>query len=93
MAGYFKILGRGRVEDVATNKKGDVAKLQFLTKTDEGLKLFDVKVEGAKKEDLEKFVNKEVELDDLKIVQIDFNTFYKIDDITKIKVLGQGGQK
>jgi len=88
--GIFKIIGEGVVNAIDFNYKS--AKLQFLTKKDTGgLQLFDVKVEGAKKEDLEKYVGKMVRLEDLKIVQVDFNKYYKIDDVTKIKILG--GQK
>ena len=90
--GIFRIIGEGVVNAIDFNDKS--AKLQFLTKKDTGgLQLFDVKVEGAKKEDLEKYVGKMVRLEDLKIAQVDFNKYYKIDDITKIKILGQGGQK
>jgi len=89
--GIFKIVGEGVVNAVDYNDKS--AKLQFLTKKDTGgLQLFDVKIEGAKKEDLEKFIGKMVRLEDLKVVQVDFNKYYKVDDISKVKILG-GGQK
>ena len=91
--GFFKIVGRGKVTSIDFNDKS--AKLQFLTLKDnkKGMQIFDVKVEGAKVEDLEQFVGKVVELDDLKIVQVDFQKFYKVDDVSKIKILENGAKK
>jgi len=85
--GDFKIYARGRVVEIDDNEKG--AKLQFLVKKEKsgGLDIFNVKVEGARRTDLEQFINKMVELQDIKITQIDFNKFYKLQDISKIKVL------
>jgi len=90
--GDFKIFARGRVVEVDDNEKG--AKLQFLVKKEKtgGLDIFNVKIEGARRADLEQFVGKMVELQDIKITQIDFNKFYKLEDISQIKVL-EGAKK
>ena len=87
--GDFKIYARGRVVEVDDNEKG--AKLQFLIKKEKtaGLDIFNVKVEGTRRSDLEQFINKFVELQDVKITQIDFNKYYKLEDISKIKILGE----
>jgi len=90
--GDFKIYARGRVVEIDDNEKG--AKLQFLVKKEKsgGLDIFNVKVEGARRTDLEQFINKMVELQDIKITQIDFNKYYKLEDISKIKVI-EGARK
>jgi len=88
----FRIVGEGVVTAIDCNDKS--CKLQFLTKKESGgLKLFDVKVEGAKEQDLQKFLNKFVRLEDLQIVQIDFNKYYKVSDISQIKILENGAKK
>ena len=86
--GDFKIFARGRVVDVDDFEKG--AKLQFLVRKEKtkGLDIFNVKVEGTRRSDLEQFINKMVELQDIKITQIDFNKYYKLQDISQIKILG-----
>jgi len=90
--GVFKIVGEGVVTAIDCNDKS--CKLQFLTKKENGgLKLFDVKVEGAKEQDLQKFLNKFVRLEDLQIVQIEFNKYYKVNDISQIKVVEGGAKK
>jgi len=85
--GDFKIYAKGKVIEVDDSEKG--AKLQFLVKKEKsgGLDIFNVKVEGARRTDLEQFINKMVELQDIKITQIDFNKYYKLKDISKIKVI------
>ena len=86
--GDFKIFARGKVIDVDDFEKG--AKLQFLVRKQKsgGLDIFNVKVEGTRRNDLEQFIGKMVELQDIKITQIDFNKYYKLQDISQIKVLG-----
>ena len=51
--GDFKILARGKVIDIDDNEKG--AKLQFLVRKQKsgGLDIFNVKVEGTRRNDLE----------------------------------------
>jgi len=95
----FTIVGEGVVAavDFKEFEGKKTAKLQFLTtKETGGLELFDVKVEGATDADLQKFVGKMVRLEDLKINTIQKEgmrlTFYKIEDISKVKIIG-GGQK
>jgi uncharacterized protein YajQ (UPF0234 family) len=94
----FRIVGEG-VATAVDFREFDgkkTAKLQFLTRKETGgLELFDVKVEGATDADLAKFVGKMVRLEDLKINTIQKEnmrmTYYKIDDISKIRIIG--GQK
>ena len=87
--GDFKIYAKGKVIDADDHEKG--AKLQFLVRKEKtkGLDIFNVKVEGTRRADLEQFINRMVELQDIKITQIDFNKFYKLEDISQIKVLGE----
>ena len=87
--GDFKIYARGKFVEVDNNEKG--AKLQFLIKKEKtkGLDIFNVKVENTRRADLEQFIGKMVELQDIKITQIDFNKYYKLEDISQIKVLGE----
>ena len=87
--GDFKIYAKGKVIDVDDFEKG--AKLQFLVRKQKsgGLDIFNVKVEGTRRNDLEQFINKMVELQDIKITQIDFNKYYKLEDISQIKILGE----
>jgi len=96
----FKIIGEGvaTAVDFKEFEGKKTAKLQFLAKKETGgLELFDVKVEGATDADLQKFVGKMVRLEDLRINTIQKEgmrqTFYKVEDISKIKIIGQGGQK
>ena len=86
--GDFKIFAKGRVVDIDDNEKG--AKLQFLVRKEKsgGLDIFNVKVENTRRADLEQFKNKMVELQDIKITQIDFNKYYKLEDISQIKIIG-----
>jgi len=71
------------------NKKD--AKLQFLVENfsedgeELGSEIVDVKVVGARREDLKKFKGKKVRLKDLKMFKVDFNTYYRVDDISKIE--------
>ena len=64
------------------------ASLQF-ARFDEikGMDKIEVKILGTKKEDLKKFVGKKVEILDVKVSKIDYNTFYRSDDISNVKVL------
>jgi len=82
----FKIEGIGDVFSIKKNKKEDKdAKLQFLQESEDGVELIDVKVVGATSSDLQKFKGKKIKLKDLIINKVDFNTFYKIEDISKIE--------
>jgi hypothetical protein len=86
MAFNLKIEAVGDVFSVKRNKKEDKdAKLQFINQDDDGTELIDVKVKGAKFDDLVKFKGKKVKLKNVNLVKIDFNTFYSVDDITKIE--------
>ena len=82
----FKIEGIGDVFSIKKNKKQDKdAKLQFLVEQENGVELIDVKVLGATSADLQKFKGKKVKLKDLIISKVDFNTFYRIENISKIE--------
>jgi len=81
----LKIKAVGVVEALKIGKEDKDVNLQFLEKNEKGLNLVNVKVMGARKADLSKFVNKKVELEDVVINKIDYNTFYKVEDITKVK--------
>jgi uncharacterized Zn ribbon protein len=82
----LRIEAVGDVFSVKKNKKEDKdAKLQFLNDGEDGAELIDVKVKGAKSDDLVKFKGKKVRLKNINLVKIDFNTFYSIDDISKIE--------
>jgi hypothetical protein len=86
MAFNLKIEAFGDVFSVKRNKKEDKdAKLQFLVQSEDGSELIDVKVVGATSEDLKKYVGKKVRLKDVKLVKIDYNTFYSVPDISKIE--------
>jgi hypothetical protein len=76
--------------DIA-NVKGNenTGYLQFINSDDSGISLINVKVKGAKREDLLPFKGKNVILSDVKIFQSDFQKFYSVDDISKIKVLNK----
>jgi hypothetical protein len=74
------------IGDVANVKGNDnSAYLQFINSDDDGISLINVKVKGAKKDDLLQFKGKNVVLNDVKIFQSEFQKFYSVDDITKIK--------
>jgi len=64
------------------------AALQFM-RLDEvkGVDKIEVKVLGTRKDDLLKFVNKKVEISNVKISKIDYNTYYSTHDITNVKIL------
>jgi hypothetical protein len=82
----LKIEAIGDVFSVKKNKKEDKdAKLQFLNENEDGAELIDVKVKGAKFDDLVKFKGKKVKLKNVNLVKIDFNTFYSVDDISQIE--------
>jgi hypothetical protein len=84
----LKIEALGDVFSVKKNRKEDKdAKLQFINQNDDGTELIDVKVVGAKADELKKYVGKKVKLKDVKLVKIDFNTFYSIPNVTKIEEL------
>ncbi len=84
----LKIEAVGDVFSIKKNKKEDKdAKLQFLKEDENGVELIDVKVEGATSKDLERFKGKKVKLKDIKMIKIDFNTYYSISDISKIEEL------
>jgi len=76
----------GRVVSVKSTKSANY--LQFFGYNDDGSSiLIDVKVDGAKREDLEKFVGKIVKLNGVKHYRVDFKDFYKVPDVSLIKVL------
>lgn len=67
-----------------SNKKG--AQLQFATITDKGLQTIDVKIEASREEDLQKFINQHVIVNNVSISKVDFNTYYSSPDISLIKI-------
>lgn len=80
----FRIIIEGDVVDVRGSNTS--AYLQFLEKLlGGGMKLHEVKVEGATTIDLQKYVGKMVQCEDVKVSGDAFNRFYKVDDITKVK--------
>jgi hypothetical protein len=80
----LKIKAVGMVEALKIGKEDKDVNLQFLDKNEKGLNLVNVKVVGATKADLTGFVGKKVEIEDVVITKIEYNTFYKIEDISKI---------
>jgi hypothetical protein len=88
MAFNLKIEAIGDVFSIKKNKKEDKdAKLQFLREDENGVELIDVKVEGATSQDLQRFKGKKVKLKNVEMTKIDFNTYYKIKDISLIEEL------
>ena len=92
MAFNLKIEAIGDVFSIKSDKENKKdAKLQFLMENfDEngeelGTDIVDVKVIGARREDLKKFKGKKVKLKDLKMFKVDFNTYYRLDDVSKIE--------
>jgi len=75
----------GEVAGIKTNKDDKDARLQFLNETENGIEVLEVKIKGAKKNDLERFRGQKVVLNDVNVYQIDYNKFYSVDDITKVK--------
>lgn len=67
-----------------SSKKG--AQLQFANITVKGLQTIDVKIEAAKEEDLQKFINQFVVINKVNVSKVDFNTYYSCSDISLIKI-------
>ena len=66
------------------NKKG--AQLQFAIITDKGLQTIDVKIEGAREDELLKFINNNVVISNVNIAKIDFNTYYSCANISLVVI-------
>jgi len=86
----FKVMTRifGTVVNVVDETDNSPARLQFFSKTNSGkFEFVDVKVANSKSSDLQKYLNKKVILNDVKVFQGDFNQkFYRVDDISLILV-------
>jgi len=80
-----RVLIEGVVNGVRSSKKA--AYLQFLTHGEDGLFLEEVKVVGADKVDLLPFKGKKVLLEDVSISSDGFNKYYRVDDISKVKLI------
>jgi hypothetical protein len=65
-------------------KKG--AQLQFATITNKGLQTIDVKIEASREEDLQKFINQFVVINNVNVSKVDFNTYYSCPDISLVKI-------
>lgn len=70
------------------SKKG--AQLQFATITQNGLQTIDVKIEAAREDDLQKFVNQNVVIKNVNISKVDFNTYYSCPDKSLISTSQKG---
>ncbi len=66
------------------NKKG--AQLQFANIDAKGLSTIDVKVEAAREDMLQKFLNQNVIINNVNVVKVDFNTYYSAPDITCVSI-------
>lgn len=60
------------------NKKG--AQLQFATISAKGLETIDVKIEASREDDLQKYVNQNIVIQNVHISKVDFNTYYSCPD-------------
>ena len=69
------------------NKKG--AQLQFATITDKGLQTIDVKIEGAREDELVKFISNKVVISNVSISKIDFNTYYSCLDKSLVSIVNK----
>ena len=70
---------------VKTNKEDIDAKLQFINIDDKGMQNIDLKVVGASKDELSKFISKQVKISDVSMAQVDYNKFYKVENISKVQ--------
>jgi len=77
----------GIVVAIKTNKEDVDAKLQFINIDDKGMQNIDLKVVGASKDGLTKFVGKQVKISDVTMAQVDFNKYYKVENITKVQLI------
>ncbi len=69
------------------NQKGEV-NLQLLHEDDiEGDSYLHIKVIGASREDLLQFKGKYILASDISMAQVDYNTYYKVFDISKIEII------
>ena len=64
------------------NKKG--AQLQAVKIGDKGLESIDIKIESAKEDDLERFLNQTITINNVTVTKVDFNTYYSVRDISCI---------
>jgi len=71
-----------------SNKKG--AQLQFATISDKGLMTIDVKIEAAREEDLQKYVNQNISIRNVNISKVDFNTYYSCPDKSLVNISQKG---
>ena len=72
---------------VKTNKEDIDAKLQFINIDDKGMQNIDLKVVGATKNELSKFIGKQVKISDVSMAQVDFNKYYKVENISKVQLV------
>jgi len=66
------------------NKKG--AQLQFAKITEKGMQVIDVKIEASRENDLQKFINQKVAINNVTITKVDFNTYYSAPDKSLISI-------
>ena len=66
------------------NKKG--AQLQFATIGEKGLETINVKIEATREDDLNKYVNKYVAIQNIEINKVDFNTYYSCPDKSLVSI-------
>ena len=80
----------GTVVNVVKEKSGEnsqPAGLQFMSETDRKMIFVDLKVLGTIEKDLEQFLNKKVTVKYVKVFQVDYNKYYKTEDISNISIL------
>jgi hypothetical protein len=68
------------------HSKEEYVKLQFLTDTDEGMAIFEIKIKNSSftKEQALKMKGQIILIENLNIVKVDFNTYYNSESIPKI---------
>lgn len=66
------------------SKKG--AQLQFAKIGTKGLETIDVKIEAAREDDLQKFVNQNVVIKNVSISKVEFSTFYSCPDKSLVSI-------
>jgi len=73
------------------NKKG--AQLQAARITDKGLEGIDIKIEGAKEDDLQRFINQSITINNVTVTKVDFNTYYSVQNISCIEISNKSSIK
>jgi len=73
------------------NKKG--AQLQAARITAKGLESIDIKVEGTKEDDLQRFLNQSILINNVTVTKVDFNTYYSVANISLVSIDNKSNQK